>query len=71
MQAIQEAVERVCADARGVLLIPENHTRNMFYLRNVATLEQHPAAGRHARAHRLADARDHAPTKIDLPTERR
>ena len=39
VQAVQAAVERVCADARGVLLVPENHTRNMFYLRNVATLE--------------------------------
>jgi glutamate--cysteine ligase len=39
VQAIQTAVERVCADARGVLLVPENHTRNLFYLANVATLE--------------------------------
>jgi glutamate--cysteine ligase len=39
VQAIQAAVERVCADARGVLLIPENHTRNTFYLHNVATLD--------------------------------
>ena len=39
VQAIQAAVERVCADARGVLLIPENHTRNLHYLQNVATLE--------------------------------
>jgi glutamate--cysteine ligase len=39
VQAIQAAVERVCADARGVLLIPENHTRNLRYLDNVATLE--------------------------------
>jgi glutamate--cysteine ligase len=31
-------VERVCPDARGVLLVPENHTRNAFYLQNVATL---------------------------------
>ncbi len=38
VQAIQTAVERVCPDARGVLLVPENHTRNQFYLRNVATL---------------------------------
>jgi glutamate--cysteine ligase len=36
VQAIQAAVERVCADARGVLLIPENHTRNIHYLQNVA-----------------------------------
>src|SRR4029453_5538291 len=39
VQAIQTAVERVCPDARGVLLIPENHTRNTHYLRNVGTLE--------------------------------
>jgi glutamate--cysteine ligase len=38
VQAIQTAVERVCPDARGVLLVPENHTRNAFYLQNVATL---------------------------------
>jgi glutamate--cysteine ligase len=40
VQAVQTAVERICPDARGVLLIPENHTRNMFYLRNVSTLER-------------------------------
>src|SRR4029453_9911510 len=34
VQAIQAAVERVCPDARGVLLVPENHTRNTFYLKN-------------------------------------
>jgi glutamate--cysteine ligase len=38
VQAIQAAVERVCPDARGVLLVPESHTRNLFYLKNVATL---------------------------------
>ena len=38
VQAVQAAVERVCPDARGVLLVPENHTRNTFYLQNVATL---------------------------------
>src|SRR4029450_4063562 len=38
VQAIQAAVERVCPDARGILLVPENHTRNTYYLRNVATL---------------------------------
>ena len=32
VQAVQAAVERVCPDARGVLLVPENHTRNTFYL---------------------------------------
>ena len=39
VQAVQAAVERACAEARGVLLVPENHTRNPHYLKNVATLE--------------------------------
>ncbi len=38
VQAMQGAVEKICPDARGVLLIPENHTRNLFYLQNVAQL---------------------------------
>ncbi|AUN96048.1 glutamate--cysteine ligase [Pseudazoarcus pumilus] len=38
VQAAQTAVERICADARNLLLIPENHTRNQFYLQNVAQL---------------------------------
>jgi glutamate--cysteine ligase len=36
--AAQSAIEKICPDARGVLLIPENHTRNMFYLQNVAKI---------------------------------
>jgi glutamate--cysteine ligase len=38
VQAMQSAVEKICPQARGVLLIPENHTRNMFYLQNVAKI---------------------------------
>jgi glutamate--cysteine ligase len=38
IQALQIAIERVCPTAKGVLLVPENHTRNKFYLENVATL---------------------------------
>ena len=38
VQAAQAAIERICPDARNVLLIPENHTRNQFYLQNVAKL---------------------------------
>ena len=38
VQAMQSAVEKICPEARGVLLIPENHTRNQFYLQNVAQL---------------------------------
>lgn len=36
--AAQDAVERACAEAQSVLLIPENHTRNTFYLQNVYAL---------------------------------
>jgi glutamate--cysteine ligase len=32
------AVEKVCPEARRLLLIPENHTRNTYYLSNVAAL---------------------------------
>ena len=45
VQAMMAAVEKICPDARSVLLIPENHTRNVFYLQNVATLQ---AIMRHA-----------------------
>ena len=38
VQALQIAIERVCPTAKGILLVPENHTRNKFYLENVAAL---------------------------------
>ncbi|MDR1424922.1 MAG: glutamate--cysteine ligase [Azoarcus sp.] len=38
VQAAQAAVERLCSDAARLLLIPENHTRNQYYLKNVARL---------------------------------
>lgn len=39
VQASMTAIEKYCPDARNLLLIPENHTRNMFYLRNVLRLQ--------------------------------
>jgi len=38
VQAAQAAIEKICPEAKNLLLIPENHTRNMFYLMNVAQL---------------------------------
>lgn len=38
VHAMQSAVEKICPEARGVLLIPESHTRNQFYLQNVAQI---------------------------------
>jgi len=38
VQAAMAAIEKICPDARNLLLVPENHTRNSFYLQNVAQL---------------------------------
>ncbi|MCK5522765.1 MAG: glutamate--cysteine ligase [Thiomargarita sp.] len=38
VQALQSAIEQLDVGARGVLLIPENHTRNLYYLESLATL---------------------------------
>lgn len=38
VQALMASVESHCPDIARVLLIPENHTRNVFYLSNVARL---------------------------------
>lgn len=39
-QAATSAIEHYCPTARSVLLVPENHTRNTFYLQNVARLRR-------------------------------
>ena len=39
VQAAMTAIEKVCPDARGMVLVPENHTRNQFYLQNLAVLQ--------------------------------
>ncbi len=39
IQAMQSAIERICPTACQIMLIPENHTRNMFYLESLATLQ--------------------------------
>ena len=38
VQAAQAAIEKICPEAKNLLIIPENHTRNTFYLSNVAQL---------------------------------
>ncbi|MGB0721540.1 MAG: glutamate--cysteine ligase [Gammaproteobacteria bacterium] len=38
IQAIQAAMDTACPGAVGILLVPESHTRNLFYLESVATL---------------------------------
>ncbi|WP_047552279.1 glutamate--cysteine ligase [Methylotenera sp. G11] len=38
VQAAMVAVEKVCPEAHRLLIIPENHTRNTYYLHNVVEL---------------------------------
>jgi glutamate--cysteine ligase len=39
IQAAQTALERICPKAAKILLIPESHTRNLFYMESIATLQ--------------------------------
>jgi glutamate--cysteine ligase len=67
VQAAMSAVEKICPDAQRFLLIPENHTRNTFYLQNVArlaTILRH--AGLYVRIGSLLPEIT-APTVLDLP----
>ena len=67
VQATMNAVAQFCCAARGVLLVPENHTRNTYYLRNVATLRNSlRQAGLAVRVGSLLPEIT-APTNIDLP----
>jgi glutamate--cysteine ligase len=38
VQAAMSAIEKICPEAKNLLLVPESHTRNQFYLQNVARL---------------------------------
>jgi len=38
VQAAQAAIEKICPEARNLLVVPENHSTNTFYLANVAQL---------------------------------
>jgi glutamate--cysteine ligase len=40
VHAAMSAVQKLCPDSRRFLLVPENHTRNLNYLQNVATLKR-------------------------------
>ncbi|MGZ5650358.1 MAG: glutamate--cysteine ligase [Usitatibacter sp.] len=40
VHAAMSAVQKICPDSRRFLLVPENHTRNLHYLQNVAVLKR-------------------------------
>ena len=67
VQAAMAAIEKICPDARNLLLIPENHTRNTFYLQNVARLSAIlRQTGLNVRLGTLNPDIEE-PTRIDLP----
>ncbi len=68
IHAVQSAIERICADAIRVLLIPESHTRNLFYLESLATLgEILTKAGLEVRVSTL-DEEIKQPQNVRLPS---
>ncbi len=70
VQALQAAVERICPNARGVVVVPENHTRNTFYFESLAALiELMHMAGLNVRIGSLLPDL-HAPRSITLPSGR-
>ena len=67
VQAAMAAIEKICPEAKNLLLIPEKHTRNTFYLSNVARLIQiFTLAGLNVRLGSL-DETVTEPTDIALP----
>ena len=68
VQSAMAAIEKICPEAKNLLLIPENHTRNTFYLSNVAQLQRiFNMAGLNVRIGSISpDVKE--PTEVKLPT---
>ncbi|MEY8688593.1 MAG: glutamate--cysteine ligase [Leptothrix sp. (in: b-proteobacteria)] len=67
VQAAMAAIEKICPEAKNLLLVPEKHTRNTFYLTNVARLKEiFTLAGLNVRLGTLDPAIE-APTTLTLP----
>ena len=68
VQAAMAAIEKICPEARNLLVVPENHTRNTFYLANVLQLKRiFHQAGLNVRFGSL-NPEIKEPTTYDLPT---
>lgn len=67
VQAAMAAIEKICPEARNLLIVPENHTRNSFYLSNLAQLQRiFNMAGLHVRIGSISpDVKK--PLVMDLP----
>ncbi len=67
VQAAMAAVEKICPSAQRLLLIPEKHTRNTYYLQNVVALATIlRQAGMHVRIGSIGEEIA-APTRLPLP----
>lgn len=67
VQAAMAAIEKICPEAKNLLVIPENHTRNTFYLSNVVQLQRiFHMAGLNVRVGSI-DPAIKKPTPIQLP----
>jgi len=67
VQAAQAAIEKICPEARNLLVVPENHSTNTFYLANVAQLVRiFQMAGLNVRVGSI-DPAIKSPKKIELP----
>src|SRR3569623_491336 len=67
VQSAMAAIEKICPEAKNLLVIPENHTRNTFYLSNIAQLKRiFHMAGLNVRIGSL-DPEIKAPTNVELP----
>ncbi len=68
VQAAMAAIEKICPEAKNLLIVPESHTRNSFYLSNVLQLKRiFHQAGLNVRFGSL-DPEVKDPTTLDLPT---
>jgi glutamate--cysteine ligase len=67
VQSAMAAIEKICPEAKNLLVIPENNTRNTFYLSNLAQLQRiFHMAGLNVRIGSI-DPDIKEPTSVDLP----
>ncbi len=68
VQAAMAAIEKICPEARNLLVVPESHTRNTFYLANLLQLRRiFHQAGLNVRFGSLS-SEIKQPTAVNLPT---
>jgi glutamate--cysteine ligase len=68
VQAAMAAIEKICPEAKNLLVVPENNKSNTFYLSNVVQLQRiFHMAGLNVRVGSV-DPAIKKPTRVELPT---